>query len=929
MKKFSMASLSLLFALSAWGVPAKPGHSRIVQPDGTEIMARLIGDENHHVWLSEDGYPLVMVADTWYFGSVNSDGLLVPSGFKACDRSVMDKETAKFLDSLDKEDMMMQLSRRAADVRKAVLHLPKQKGVGLFPNATYPTKGNPKALVLLVEVSDTPMQLENPSTYFKGLLNDRGFSQWNATGSARDFFETSSNGQFKPDFDVYGPVKLPHECAYYGGNNEFGSDLRPYQMLIDACTQLDSQIDFSVYDCDSDGFIDNVFIFYAGRGEASGGAPETIWPHAGYVESMCPCQEQHKFDGVRLDRYACTNEWGEGRPDGIGTFVHEFSHVLGLPDLYATSYTGAFTPGAWSTMDVGPYNNDGRTPPYLTAFERYALGWIEPTDISESMDVALRPISENCAAIIPTSRPEEFFLFENRQQSGWDKYIPGHGMLVWHVDYNANIWRQNIVNNDNVHQYVDIEEADDKKSEETRSGDSFPGVSGKDSFTDDTYPSMRQWNGRKLECPVTEIRENDGLITFKVKGGGMLDVPRPGILAPEATGRQEFVARWIPAGDLKHYLSVYSKDARGKAEYVKDYAMRDVTGTDRYQVENLEPEKIYYYTVRCVDGVRLGDTSEEAAVFTGADALTHFTVESCPAEAVGSDSFDAVWKPLFGASAYLLSVDRVTAPGESFTDVNSFDNGLDGMPRGWNYDNATDCKLSPYAGESVPSARLSNGGYVESPKYGGNLTSVSFWHRGNGTPAGATVVVEEKRASGWVPVSDMPVVTAAGGTVTVVESFGESSAFRISLDSPGGKGSVSIDDIKVSGSGDPTTEPAGEYMALNVGDCARHKVTGLIPETDYIYSVCGTDGTLVSLPSAKVRVSTSKQSSVSTISSEGEMKISRDGLSIRVDGCEDEVIVYDVAGTIVVRGRAGVSLLMPSRGVYIIKSGDEVSRIAI
>lgn len=933
MKQIYMVSLALSVALSAGAVPAKPGLGRVLQPDGTSVAARLIGDENHHVWLSEDGYPLAQIGDTWFFCTVDADGKLVSSGFKAGIPAHRDTGTSAFLESLDKYEMMQRLTARAVNSREDRVCVPRAKGPGLFPNASYPTKGSPKALVLLVEFSDTPMRTESPGAYFGGLLNQRGFSDWNATGSARDFFEECSDGLFKPEFDVYGPVRLPNECAYYGGNDQYDRDLRPYQMLIDACQLLDSQIDFSRYDCDSDGFIDNVFVFYAGRGEASGGGSETIWPHAGYVEAMCPCGQPHVFDGVRLDRYACTNEWGVDdkgayRPDGIGTFVHEFSHVLGLPDLYATSYTGAFTPGSWSTMDVGPYNNDGRTPPCMTAFERYALDWLTPVDVSAGMDVGLRPISENCAAIIPTSRPEEFFLLENRQQTGWDKFIPGHGMLVWHVDYNSSIWSQNIVNNDNIHQYVDIEEADDWKSEQTRDGDAFPGTSGKDSFTDDTSPSMREWSGRRLECPVTDIREADGMISFRVKEGGG-NVSRPGILPPEECGDHGFTARWTPVEGKAHFLSVYSKDVRGNHEYAEGYAMREVTGADRCAVEGLDAGKIYYYSVRCLDGVALGESSDEALLFTGADALSHFTVESCPAEEIGHDSFVAVWKPLFGSSSYLLSVSKVTGYGDDFTDSNNFDGGLDGMGQGWNYDNASDCTLTPYVGIASPSAKLSSGGYVESPLYKGLVSSVAFWHRGNGTPEGAVVVVEAKTAAGWVPVADIPVATAAGGVTVTVDSFGETHAFRISLESPTGKGSVSIDDIQVTGTGDMNTEPVGEYMAFNVGDVVRHKVAGLSPSTEYIYSVCGTDGSLVSLPSAKVKVATQQNSGCDSVLSDAGMSVSRLGNDIRVDGCEGEVMVLDVAGIVVARGRAGESITLPSRGIYIVTAAGKVARIAL
>ena len=307
--------------------------------------------------------------------------------------------------------------------------------------------------------------------------------------------------------------------SYYGGNDAvYDEDEHPEEMAIEACQQLDATVDFSQYDRDGDGYIDNVFIFYAGRGEADGGGDNTVWPHAWNVTSAT--NTPYVFDGVRLDSYGCTNEWTrDNRPDGVGTFIHEFSHVMGLPDLYSTDYSDAFTPGEWSALDYGPYNNDGCTPPLYGAFERYALGWMSPRVLDAATDVTLNPIGENEACMIPTSDSNEFFLLENRQQTGWDTYIPGHGMLVWHVLYDSGVWNKNEVNNDENKQYVDIEEADGKQTESTRAGDAFPGTSGKTSFTDTTKPSMKTWKGKSLNMPLTEIAENDGVITFKVKGG--------------------------------------------------------------------------------------------------------------------------------------------------------------------------------------------------------------------------------------------------------------------------------------------------------------------------------------------------------------------------------------------------------------------------
>ena len=213
------------------------------------------------------------------------------------------------------------------------------------------------------------------------------------------------------------------------------------------------------------------------------------------------------FDGVQLDRYACSNEIQSGSNEmvGIGTFCHEFGHVLGLPDLYSASYSSTEHPGNWTLMASGSYNNNGKTP---SAYERYALGWITPKVINPADTVFVLPaISTNEAYMIKTNKENEYFLLENRQLKKWDTYLPGHGMLVWHIDYNEYVWARNTVNDNSAHQYVDIEEADGIASDATRTGDPFPGTSGAISITDDTKPGLLAWDGSRRNIGIYNIYE--------------------------------------------------------------------------------------------------------------------------------------------------------------------------------------------------------------------------------------------------------------------------------------------------------------------------------------------------------------------------------------------------------------------------------------
>lgn len=381
-------------------------------------------------------------------------------------------------------------------------------------------------LVILAEFADNEFSsTDDPNAYFTRMLNEEGFSDNNATGSARDYFITNSHGKFRPKFDVYGPVKLEKDMAYYGQHVSGANDRRPEKMITDACSLLDDQIDFSLYDCDNDSVIDNVYVFYAGYGEAEGGGANTIWPHSAFLTDIS--RKKYYFDELLLDRYACSNELAMSDATvGIGTFVHEFSHVLGLPDIYSTNYGSSFTPASWSCIDNGNYNNDGRTPPYYSAFERYTLGWMEPAVLSEPGEYELKPVHRsNEAFLIPTDREEEYFLFENRQQEGNDTYIPGHGMLVWHIDFDLDIWLVNAANNDPDHQRVDLIEADNKLTPDSRAGDAFPGTDGVTSFTDTTAPALVDWNNSSFGIGLYDISESeDGIISFtarKLTGSGV------------------------------------------------------------------------------------------------------------------------------------------------------------------------------------------------------------------------------------------------------------------------------------------------------------------------------------------------------------------------------------------------------------------------
>lgn len=914
--------LSLIFISNeVKAVPAKPGLISVRQADGTELQVCIVGDERHHYYLTEDGYLLVNDNDTYYYSDVDDKGQLLRSQFVARPAAQRQPQEKAWLATIDKSQLAEKLSARA----KSSQNRAPRRNVGLFETG-FPSKGKQKGIVILVEYQDTKFSLDDPYDYFNRMLNEKGFNDYGGTGCATEYFETSSNGQFQPEFDLFGPITLSKNMKYYGGNDMYGNDSNPEQMVIEACQQLDDIVDFSEYDRDNDGFIDNVFVFYAGRGEASGGMSSTVWPHSWNITEAT--STTYNFDGVQLDRYACSNEWEGSRPDGVGTFIHEFSHVLGLPDLYATSYTWAFTPGTWSVLDYGPYNNDGCTPPLYSIYERYSLGWIEPTVLDGPADITLDEISKNAGCIIKTEKENEFFLFENRQQKGWDQYIPGHGMLVWHVDYNQFVWEQNTVNNSASHQYVDLEEADGTQNESTRSADAFPGTKNITSFTDDTKPSMKSWSGHRQELPITEIAEKAGIITFKV-AGGHTDIQTA--VAEDATDitATSFTANWQAAtGATNYLLSVYSKDDYDTPVYVSGFDPKDVGNTTSAEIAGLSPLTTYFYKVAACYNGTTGEESNEIIVTTAEETIDYKTPVATAATDITDYSFTANWQPMEEAAIYSLSVYSKEL-GEPETDVCDFTDGVTNLPDGWETNSTQSYANESYSGEAIPSLRLfQTGNYIESPRYEFPIRGLSFWHRGSNADAENRIVVSAQgKDTKWTEIATLEVVNTAGGTVTTIDNIPDDSyKIRIEYSMPA-KGSLALDDVIIKWGGNEVI--SGETQTTVFAPATSLVVDNLTPATTYYYRVRATDGYFESQWSNEICVTTTNDtaSSIGNLTTAGKkatLSVTEDILTI--NGTNGEAVtVSDVYGRQIFSSAKpnadNISVRLPSHGIYVVKIG--------
>lgn len=410
----------LCLVLSVWAVPAKRGvWCSLSLVDGTEVKAQLVGDEFLHYYVSEDGTKYVQDESTGLY------------------RKMTDEVTAQ---------------RRAA-VRRAQAQ-GRQKRMLRKAQASNVFQGTKKGLIILVQFTDSKFKSGHDLALYERIANDENYSGNNFRGSIKDYFKAQSHGQFELDFDVAGICQLQHPYAYYGKNNSQKEDVKPGEMVAEACLWAHEQgIDFSKYDWDGDGEVDQVFVLYAGHGEASYDKdPNTIWPHMYYL-SASDYGKPLSLDGVTVDTYACSSELnGDGNLDGIGTFCHEFSHCMGFPDLYDTSYAGWFGMGDFDLMCSGSYNGDSKCPAGYSAYEKAECGWLTLKDMTnieqETSIVGVQPMSADGDAYIIKNKghEDEYYILENRQKTGWDSYLPASGLMITHVDYDADIWDWNMPN---------------------------------------------------------------------------------------------------------------------------------------------------------------------------------------------------------------------------------------------------------------------------------------------------------------------------------------------------------------------------------------------------------------------------------------------------------------------------------------------------
>lgn len=537
-------------AFDANALPAKRGPMVVTQPDGSTITVLTYGDEFFHYTTTIDGYSIASAENGMFYYLEEADGTVRLSTVRANDPGNRSSQEKAALNSIRKgivnnEAVARSTMRRneaAAGRNERVMNRLNASAGGTVPTRADDAEAS-KVLVILVNYKDVSYQYTRQN--MDELLNLTDYSVGGASGSAHDYFYQNSNGQFSPQFDVVGPVTISQNRSYYGGNDSWGNDRRPGEMVKEACQKAKSDfgVNFADYASDTGGGtkeVQHLIIIYAGLGEADTGQPDLIWPHEWALQWALG--SKLLIDGVYVNTYACSpelkNDGLGGTLTGIGVICHEFGHVLGLPDFYDTDGSAggeAETPHVFSFMDYGPYVNEGMTPPAMSSYERYLSGWLTYTQIYGGGQYTLEPLYDNDEAyLIATKTDNEFFVFENRNgtsfkwdtfmsgaYAGYNYYGNGSGLLIFHVDRTTSTpWQGNSVNNTASHPYYRLIKATSSASQSNIGGYFFPYGSTVTSFTSTSSPhAFKSWYSGATEMEIANIVKSGNNVIFTVTGG--------------------------------------------------------------------------------------------------------------------------------------------------------------------------------------------------------------------------------------------------------------------------------------------------------------------------------------------------------------------------------------------------------------------------
>ena len=552
LNRFLTSTILFALVITIYAVPSRRLRRTFTLVDGSQVEATLIGNQDVSYYLTDDGQIIMRTNRGYELG--------------------------------ERED---------ADIDNLIVEPARQRArrIGSHSGAPLASTGRKFVPLLLVEFQDLPFSIrqtpDSLRTYYdlfcNGLRNGELYTGHGSYGSIKDYFLEQSGGQFDPEFVVIGPVRLDSAYAYYGGDryNDKGSVLSHDEHYNDFRNEaikkaLELQVDWEIFDNDKNGSVDMLYLLYAGLGQNNGGGDATIWPKEittsvtidgiTFATSATCCELQPNKKDAQGNIISTT-------ADGIGVFIHELSHALGLPDFYDTKGT-AFGMDIWSVMDYGEYCGNGYNPVNYTAYERDFMEWESLTTISEPTTLHIPCFAEGGGGykVMNDNNLNEYYILENRQKMGWDSALGriATGLQVTHVDYSASRWNANSVNTDRSHQRMTVIAANnlylgsytaktDEEYRNTLEGQLYPGKTDNHELTDESTPASVVFTGKYMSKPIVDIQEQDGIITLKFCPRGTLS--QAANLGPEEITDNGFTARWDDVPDAQCYnVELWSSD---------------------------------------------------------------------------------------------------------------------------------------------------------------------------------------------------------------------------------------------------------------------------------------------------------------------------------------------------------------------------------
>lgn len=599
------AMISCVALQPLYAVPVERMRMTVTLMDGTILEVTRVGDEYFSYYLTDDGEAVVR-----------------------------DSSGYRMLEDIDELQTLLNVAdgRRRGARRK----------IGSASAAALKQHGVQHVPVVLVSFGDKDFSVgaDEEAThqyyhlYCNGNEDGSPYTGHGSKGSLREYFLDQSNGAFQPEFTVIGPVKLSQGYAYYGANSSDGNrkDLNYNEFCAEAITKATALgTDWNQFDNDGDGSVDLVMFLFAGLGENNSFDENTIWP-----------KEVGGASTIGGIRFAANSSVSESRlkrdangeyypiPDGIGVFIHEMSHALGLPDLYDTRGI-CFGMDYWSIMDYGEYADNGFTPVGYTAYERDFMGWQPLQEVNEPTTLHLNSFaSGGCGwKVVSDFNRDEYYILENRQADGWDVKMcgsRGHGMMITHVDYSSSAWSSNTVNVQAEHQRMTIIPANNSfigsnnaqtvaEWVESLRGNLWPGITGNHALTDDTTPASVLFTGKFMSKPIVDIQEDEqGVVTLKFMPRGTLGIAN-GLQATEV-GEQEATLTWQPVSGAQCYnLKVLD----GLDEVMVIDSIHDC----QCRVDALQEEHVYTFLVQALaDDYLNGDWSVPSSFCTLATGIS-------------------------------------------------------------------------------------------------------------------------------------------------------------------------------------------------------------------------------------------------------------------------------------------------------------------